>query len=100
MGRLGRFGAVDAVWEEMVRTGEWWRRVWFLEPAEVERLRPWGFELSDLQAVVGAFKQVYPSTVARRLLDNDWKPDERTPLEVIWRKEDEHRLVVSLFARV
>jgi len=57
MGRLGRFGSVDAVWEEMVRTGERWRRVWFLEPAEVEGLRPWGFELSDLQAVVGAFKQ-------------------------------------------
>src|ERR1017187_8592154 len=95
-----RLGPPDPVWKQIIRTGDWSLRVWFLDAAVVQHLQHWGFERSELKAAVQAFKKVYPPGIARALLDNDWHPDENTDLDTYWRKEDAHRLVSSLLGNV
>ena len=94
-----KLGPPDPVWNRMVRTGEWWLRVWFLEEHEVDRLRTWQFQRQDLAAAVDAFKTVYPKKIAKALLNRDWAPSASTKIDDIWRREDEARLVVNLFTR-
>ena len=94
-----KLGPPDPVWNRMIATGEWWLRVWFLENDQVEHLRTWQFERQDLVAAVDAFKTVYPKGIAKALLNHDWTPSESTPIEEIWRREDQASLVVNLFAR-
>jgi len=100
MSRMVKLGTPDPVWKEMIRTGDWSLRVWFLDPQEVERLRNWGFEKGELEAAVEAFKKVYPPGIAKALLDNDWHPDKSTSLDNYWQKEDAHKLVSGLFGNI
>lgn len=95
--RIAKLGPKDPVWEEMLRTGDWSLRVWFLEADSLRWLAAWGFREDDLRAAVTTLKKVYPPNVARSLLGHAWEPSEGTSLDELWRREDEHQLVAGLF---
>jgi hypothetical protein len=96
--RLVKLGPKDPVWEEMIATGDWSLRVWFLQPDAMRWLATWGFSEAELRSAAEILKAVYPPCVAGSLLGNCWEPTEETSLDELWRREDEHQLVAGLFA--